>query len=280
MRKIASISLVILVLGFSVPAAAAPEPAAKASTEKLPEAFSPARCKTGSKDYVYWAAGDQVFRFKYNPEEPIYLTADAEKAAPNLRAKGPPASAPHPAEPQGCYGNPLRLGPVPYMRTFDQELFRNITGRRLDVDTAAQHGYFSIRNNQRDSNMGGLAKKWFLENKNHWQRASGIYESVRQTGMDRNDYSTSHVFKIEKTSLPKHPQVQAVYFVSSHDAATNNTKTANAIESEFDLFGNLRIATSLRLLPEEIDFLLPYYSGLINYVLQAHVPSYRWATNR
>jgi hypothetical protein len=242
-------------------------------------AFNPARCKTGDKPYVYWAAGNQVFRFKYKPAEPIYLMDEAEKAALILRAKGEYPFSPNPEEPEGCFGNPLRFGLVPYMRTFDQELFQKIAGRKLNTGTAGVHGYFAIREDQRVSNMGEQIKKWFDEDKNHWQRTSGIYESVRDNGIAKNDYSVSHAFKIDKTLLPKHAQVDDIYVSLRNDAAsaTWNGQNGKVIESGFNLFGNLRIATSFRIFPHEIDLLIPYYNGLVDYVLQAHVPSYRWA---
>ena len=259
-------------------AASAPFPSATSSTKKSPEAFIPGRCKTGDKAYVYWAAGDQVFRFKYNPVEPIYPIVGADRVALNLLYKGETPLAPNPTDPEGCYGNPLRFGLVPYMRTFDQDLFQKLTGRKLNTGTAGVHGYGVMRIDRRNTGLNQLTKKWFIEDKNHWQRTSGIYESVRDKGIAKNDYSVSHAFKIDKTLLPKHAQVDDIYVSLRNDAAsaTWDGQNGKAIESEIHLFGNLRIATSFRLFPEEIDLLIPYYSGLINYVLQAHVPSYRW----
>ena len=42
------------------------------------------------------------------------------------------------------------------------------------------------------------------------------------------------------------------------------------------IYGGVRLGIGFRLFPEEIDFMVPYFSGLINYLVQAHLPSYNW----
>ena len=280
MKKSVWISLGTLFLGCAVQATPASEPAAKSSAEKKPEAFNPVHCKSGSKDYVYWAARDNVFRFKFNPAEPIYPIADADRVGLTLHSKGEDPVAPNPNESEGCYGNPLRFGLVPYMSSFDQELFQKITGRKLDTGTAGLRGYTSIPNDRRNTGLNKLIEQWFSESKICWKRASGIDECIPANTVDKDDYKTSHYFKIDKKLLPKHPQVEDVYLVLGHDAAAYNKQNGKEIQSSLELFGNVSLKSSFRIFPNEIDLLIPYYSGLINYVLQAHVPNYRWPSTQ
>ena len=100
-------------------------------------------------------------------------------------------------------------------------------------------------------------------------------------GKQKEDYTVTHEFKIGKQLLPKNREVPDIYFAIWNDAAAdvNNGMNGKALISSFDLYGGVRFENSIRLFPEEIDLLVPYYSGLIRYVLDAHVTDYRWAGN-
>ena len=77
--------------------------------------------KHGDKKYVYWAAGEQVFRFRFDPAIPLRpLSVYREVAGMHLKAAEeiPPPS--DPKELEGCYLNPFRAGNVPYMREFEK----------------------------------------------------------------------------------------------------------------------------------------------------------------
>jgi hypothetical protein len=212
-KRNAWIFLATFFLACTVQATPVPTPAATSSTKKLPEAFNPTRCKTGNKSYVYWAAGSQVFQFKYNPTEPIYPIAESDSVGITLDAKREVPPAPNPKEPEGCYGNPLRAGGMPYISTYAGELFHKVTGRKIDIGTAGVRGYGAIPSGLRNTGLNRLAKLWFSESKICWKRTSGMDECIPVNSVDKDDYKRSHFFKIEKRMLSKHSQVEDVYFV-------------------------------------------------------------------
>jgi len=252
-----------------------------ASTESTapapkPPPFDPATCKAGDKNYVYWAARDQVFRFQYNPKEPLYPLPESQAVGTTLKAKREVPPAPVPSEPEGCYGNPLRAFSVPYMQTFVGSLFRKIVGRDLG---SVEGGYFagSLDRYRLHTN------KLFLESTNCWVRDSGIEECLLSNAADKQkeDYTVTHEFRIRKQLLPKHREVPDIYFSIWNDAAASvdSGRNGKALISSFDLYGGVRFENSIRIFPNEIDLLVPYYSELIRYVLDAHVTDYRWAGN-
>ena len=112
------------------PAAARPSgqlsPLAGAPKEApQPKPFDPTLCKGGENGYVYWAARDQVFKFRFDPALPLYprlgrIVMRGEVVAAGMTEIPP---APDPSAPEGCFGNPLRGRSVPYMREFSDKLF-------------------------------------------------------------------------------------------------------------------------------------------------------------
>ena len=241
-----------------------------------PPPFDPATCKEGDKKYVYWAARDQVFRFKYDPKEPLYPLPESQAVGTTLDAKKEVPPAPVPSEPEGCYGNPLRAFSVPYMKTFDAALFRKLMGRDLG---SVEGGYFAGSHGRYRKS----ADRLFLESTNCWFRDSGIEECLlnNAVGKQKEDYTVTHAFKIGKQLLPKHNEVTDIYFSVWNDAAADVDHGMNgkAVVSSFDLYGGVRFENSIRIFPNEVDLLVSYYSGLIRYVLDGHVSDYRWTRN-
>jgi hypothetical protein len=81
--------------------------------------------------------------------------------------------------------------------------------------------------------------------------------------------------------LPKHPQVSDVYVsVQLYPSFAPNGQTWLSAKSRIILFGNVSLESDFLLFPQEIDLLIPYYSGLIRYVLEAHVPDYKWTVTK
>lgn len=273
MKKAIGIGIATAVLHCAAFSADAP-----ANTQKLTDPVNPARCKTGNKAYVYWAAKDQVFRFKYDPKKPLYPFAEKETTGIALEAKLEVPAAPNPSEPEGCYGNPLRAMQVPYMDAFDAQLFQQLAGRKLEFGVR-KRGFYALPTNYYKFN---LEESLFLKSKNCWQRLSGIQECslANTTEKEPAEYLIAHPLKIGKDFLPKHPQVSDVYVtvqLTYRPLAPNGKKWLTA-DSRILLFGNVSLESSFDLFANEIDLLILYYSGLIRYVLDAHVPDYRWTT--
>ena len=241
-----------------------------------PPPFDPVNCKAGDKKYVYWAARDQVFRFKYDPKETLYPLPESQAVGTTLKAKKEVPPAPVPSEPEGCYGNPLRAFSMPYMQTFVGSLFRKVVGRDLG---SAEGGFFAGSLDR----YGLHTNKLFLESTNCWTRESGIEECLlnNAVGKRKEDYTVTHEFRIRKQLLPKHQEVTDIYFSLWNDAAASvdSGRNGKALISSFDLYGGVRFENSIRIFPNEIDLLVPYYSGLIRYVLDAHVNDYQWVRN-
>lgn len=239
--------------------------------------FNPERCKTGKKGYVYWAARDQVFKFRYDPTKPVY----PRTGNPNVVGMEDIPPAPVPSEPEGCYGNPLRGGGVPYMRHHGAELFHDLTGR--EINTAAGggglHAHFAIRERRlllADDNE--LNKKMFLSGNNCRPRKSGIVECEISKGTKEDDYHTQ-ALKIESKLIFKDAnEARDIYVIVYADTVSHLSleKHGKAIRSSFDLYKSVRLHDSFRIFPNEIDLLIPYYRGMIRYVMDAHVLGYQW----
>ena len=248
----------------------------------------PARCKTGDKRFVYWAARDQVFRFRFDPSLPLYPRTgrDGEGGQAVMGyADIPPAAVP--GEPEGCEGNPLRGGAVPYMRGHGAALFRRLAGREINLATDARpwgHGYFALPRRLDGQDDNRRYAEWFRGKRACWTHASGIVECMDGTKPDPADFRSAHVLKIEGRLVaePATPAPEALYVLLGRDAQTDLSRDKNgfAVQGGFDLYGSVRLLDTIRLFPAEIDLLVPYYRGLIQYLHQAHVPGYRWAVRK
>ncbi|NLR74625.1 hypothetical protein [Leeia aquatica] len=241
-------------------------------------AIDPRNCRTGDKGFIYWAAADQVFRFKYKADEPIYPVDDFM----NDWQKGKYLPAPDPREPKGCYGNPIRFVSVPYIYSFEETLFKKIAGRDFVTESTGVHQYDAIpQRNLNGDSYKDLFKKAYSESKQCWRRASGIYECLRESGLAaKNNYETSRYYKIDRRFLTDGHAAEDVYLRFKYDLAAarleDGSYNGKHIESTIDLFGVVRLKSSFRLFSREIDLLIPYYRGLVGYVEQAHVSNYNW----
>lgn len=239
--------------------------------------FNPERCKTGKKGYVYWAARDQVFKFRYDPTKPVY----PRTGNPDVVGMDDIPPAPVPSEPEGCYGNPLRGGGVPYMRHHGAELFRKLAGREIDTTTgrAWSHGYFALAERLVHDDQNEFNKKMFLGGDNCRSHRSGIVECEISKGTKENNYQTNQALKIEARLVFRDTkETRDIYVIVYNDIASylSLEKNGKAIRSSFDLYNSVRLLDNLRIFPNEIDLLIPYYRGMIRYVMDAHVPGYQW----
>ncbi|MGH7460424.1 MAG: hypothetical protein ACREMA_05270 [Longimicrobiales bacterium] len=278
-------------LPLSVAAGAAADPD---STESFRERgmgapFDPKQCKTGDRRYVYWAARDQVFRFRFDPTQPVYARAPMDgyggQTVMGLHEIPP---APNPEEPEGCYGNPLRGGGVPYMRDHAAALFRQLAGRDLRINFGSpwSHGYFALSQRLVAHVPNAMYRVWYPQRPHCIRHPSGISECMYQKDAAQRSFQGGHVLKLPGDLLfagVGYP-VQDLYVSFHADAATYVTakeggspmENGYVIESGFDLYGAVRLLDSFRFYPDEIDLLLPYYRGQIRYLTEAHVPRYPW----
>lgn len=281
-RAIGLIAFVLLVFhpGVSISSEKLQTAEAKRQEEKsqpVRQLIDPAQCKRGDKRYIYWAAGDQVFRFRYDPKIPLYLFPEREKwpAWQATNKEIPPAR--DPKELEGCYDNPLRSGNVPYMKEFSEIHFKKVFGRKLDSGTAGMTRYYA-EERKRQAYLRNLSDKKLLESGHDcWVRNSGVKECLISKGNDRADYSISRAMKIDKSMLPKHREIDDLYLTMYQDAAAGRHGNGYVIENEYSLFDYVRLTSSFRLFPEEIDLLVPFYRGMVDYIIDAHLSQYKWS---
>ena len=243
--------------------------------------FNPASCKAGNKKYVYWAAKDQVFRFKFDPKEPLYPRGwwvNDARLSSNRQKEVPPA--PMPSEPEGCYGNPLRAGIVPYMQAMAEDELFKLFGRQPKIERS--HSGFSAQGKTNESTrLFESSHKNQLIGKDCWLRSPGVWECLVSKGTDRSDYSINRKLKIVDVLPPEKAGTRDLYISILYDAAAMVNRANGVLaESEIGLFDNVMLATLVRIFPNEIDKLKPYHLRLVRYVLDAHVPGYQWTNTQ
>lgn len=259
-------------------------PAQSQETEKTKnsfrKSFNPKSCKSGDKAYVYWAAGNHVFRFKYNPLWPLYsLSTEGDVAQIYLDAAKEIPYPPNPMEPEGCYLNPLRGGLVPYMQQYDEVLSRKIIGRNIDNLTSRVGflvGYFAIPKDARyrpsDINIQ-LYKKY----KKCRIRVSKIQQCVSSNDIDMDDYRVNHILKINKEIFKKIDHIDDLYLsVYADTQSAVSVDNGLVLDGSIVVFDSVRLSSSFRILPVEIDALAKYYEELFGYISKAHIKGYKW----
>ena len=243
--------------------------------------FNPVNCKTGDKKYVYWAAKDQVFRFKFDPKEPLYPRGwwvnDARLASAWQKVVPP---APMPTEPEGCFGNPLRAGEVPYMNTVAEVEFFRLFGRK-PISEVNNSGYVGKTDMTAANHSFESSTKRFLTEKDCWLRAPGLWECLVSKGTDRSDYSINRQLIIVDVLPYESAGIRDLYIGLLNDTlAMLNRSYGLLAESRIGLFDSVLLATEVRLFPNEIDKLKPYHLAMIRYVLDAHIQGYQWTNTQ
>lgn len=239
--------------------------------------FNPSSCNTGDKKYVYWAAKDQVFRFKFDPKEPLYPRGwwvnDARLASAWQKVVPP---APMPTEAEGCFGNPLRAGEVPYMNTMAEVEFFRLFGRK-PISEVNNSGYIGKTNMTAANHAFESSTKRFLTEKDCWLRAPGLWECLVSKGTDRSDYSINRQLIIVDVLPYESAGIRDLYIGLLNDTLTMLNRSYGLLaESRIGLFDSVLLATEVRIFPNEIDKLKPYHVALIRYVLDAHIQGYQW----
>ncbi len=240
------------------------------------EPVNPDRCKNGKgrKGYIYWAAGDQTFAFRFNAAIPLYPRIGNPLMMPDEFI--PPA--PEPSEPEGCYGNPLRGSGVPYMWDYSVTTFEKLMGRTLLVADSRTHVQLAIQDRQhlRDD-PNEFNRKQFLKGKSCRTRAPGITECSIDTGRPKQ-YSTQ-LLRIQSDLLfdgQKDGRDIYVMIQSDNGYALYLEKVGKELQSTIDLYGAVRIRDNFRIRQDEFDRLVPYYRAMINYIVDARVTDYSW----
>ncbi|TWO67780.1 hypothetical protein FN976_25690 [Caenimonas sedimenti] len=243
--------------------------------------FDPEKCTSGDKRYVYWAARDKVFRFLYRADIPLYPRTgrNGENGIPIPGYMNVPP-APMPQEPEGCFGNPLRGGSVPYMRAFTEESFRRLVGRPLNIssDAAWVHGHFAMSDHHlRDSRERSYRLRFEKQTQCRTLDAD-ITECLLQRGSFDN-YRLSRALKIPGSLLyPAKTSVTDLHLLLRSDIASQVDPSINGqvVQSEVDLLGAVRLLNSFRIFPNEIKHIAPFLKGQIDRIHAAYVPSYLW----
>lgn len=270
--------------GASNPAIQLLPPAASPKDASEPKPFDPARCKGGEKGYVYWAARDQVFKFRFDPVLPIYPRLGQVSTPGDAVAAGmteiPPA--PDPSAPEGCYSNPLRGGSVPYMNDFSDKLFLTTFGVAKERQVFFSNGYGASLQRRVESDQTFRRRKLFVSKTQCRSRKSGIQECLNDKALDLNDYSVSRTLKIEKNLLPKVLEVNDLYLslLTPMRHRVSAAGTEMELESEFHLFDAVRLHDNFPIWSNQVDLLIPYFSSLIEHVNTAHLPRYSWAQGK
>lgn len=261
-------------------AAVQTQPADRASNP--PRAFDPSTCKGGQKGYVYWAARDQVFKFRFDPTIPLYPRLDSVLSnGQTLEEIKEIPSAPDPSAPQGCFKNPLRGGEVPYMEEFSERLHLSIFGQSKNKTTShVRRTYYSELN----KGLERISSNEFRINAINKisgcrLRNSGINECPTTNSNNFYDYSGNRMLLIKShliSSNKNTPNVALSLWKPYHPKKSITNGVTIDMGGDFILFNSVYVYEAFVIWSNQIDLLIPYYSALIQYVTSAHVPHYAW----
>jgi hypothetical protein len=249
-----------------------------ASMPQLP--FSPRQCRSGDRKYVFWAARRQVFRFPFDERQPIFPRTGADSAlvgrVPGLEEI---SAAPAPTEPEGCYGNPLRGGDVPYMPQFAAQLFAQVMGRPMGINPGGRawtRRQYAMDNliEARANATSAARERAFRTGRDCWTRSPGIHECLGAAAVSRADYRSGHVLKIDQHLLVSAGALAGPVYV--YLLPTFRPGEMTSAMSTIVVFGSVQLDDDFELFPHEINALPRYYAGLIQYLAGARVPGYQW----
>ena len=97
-----------------------------------------------------------------------------------------------------------------------------------------------------------------------------------------NDYSIGRMLMLGKQQLSMRADAPDLFLFLAPTIRQRNSAAGAEMEfkSEFHLFDAVRLSDHSIIWSSQIDLLIPYYSGLIEYVSSAHVPSYTWVQSK
>jgi hypothetical protein len=104
------------------------------------------------------------------------------------------------------------------------------------------------------------------------QRPSGIVECLTGPGEELEDYSINRVLRIPRELLAPDDALATDLYLGIEVDPNGRAM----VTSQFDAYGAVRLLDHFRILPGEIDLLIPYYRTLLGVLRAARVPAYRW----
>ena len=243
-------------------------------TSAVGDPVDPARCKYGDKSYIYWAANKEVFRFKYrtDPRDKTYPMgsyrySDGTPILSSLEVPPPP----DPSEPEGCYLNPIRGGDIPYMNNVIVETFHKVWGRSIGQRTSWAQGQGAItEEGKRAAPTRMPGEKLFNKSTRCTYRKSGIRECIVSVP---NSKITTWVLKIDANKLPQQSSSRDIYI--GFWGALGNLPS-QITTSGFGVFEYVGFNLSFFINYDELDGIIPFYSAIIQYMIDAHLPDYSW----
>jgi hypothetical protein len=243
----------------------------------VPLPVDPARCSKGDKKYIYWAAKEQVFRLRFDPDLPVYAIPDRDLSGQALLARKEIPQPPDPKEPEGCYGNPLRGLAMPYFAVFADRVYQDLFGRPRFRNAMYLSGSAIARETEFGPGFwpGGIDRS-FHKRPHCRARDSGMQMCLMNNNQDPNTFNPAHVYVIPRSMLPSYVGNKDIRFVVSLGLSRSSDSVDIAMESYFKLFGNVLVKLTPPFKPGEIDLMIPYHIKLIQYVIDAHVPGYDW----
>lgn len=246
------------------------------------KAFDPAACKhkeAGYEGHIYWAAGKQVFRFRYYPALPIFSRTDKDVGVVSRAARKDIPAPPNSTEPEGCYLNPLRAGAVPYMAQFAVDMFERLWEQKFQESTLHPVGFHAIPSGHRSINGRGQ----FDQGTSCWVRPSGMEECRVKVAYKLVGYLSPRVYRIDKSLLPEYPNSMDVYCSSS--ASTSVQMIDN--KCNVTMFGSVILNIGLRIDysfnkkdDPEVDLNIDYLKALMTYLIKAQVSNYQWSVTK
>ncbi|HSW14959.1 MAG TPA: hypothetical protein VLI06_19085 [Solimonas sp.] len=237
--------------------------------------FDPATCPPGHGAFVYWAVGEQLFRFPYDPQRPLFSRAARRARGETVPGFESVRAAAAPQLPEGCRGNPLRAGSAPYMQAYSRALFHRQFGRWSRSPASAGGAQPWLRESA-DSDM---YRRWFATLGVCRSPVPGLVECMRSLQPYPWPPQYSHVIRIDG-GLISSPRFRIADVHAHYQADIASTvgfgsvvgQNGLLLKSQSDLVpGVLRLRVEERIYPGELDRLAPYYRGLVEYLDRALV---------
>lgn len=229
-----------------------------------------AKCSTGDRSYVYWAANRHVFQIPFNSAEPIYPTAGKAITGIHLKARHQIPAPPRPNDPEGCYGNPLRGLSMPYVKSFEAKLYEELFGRPYNSGSDGD-GIYAVPLGYQSSRQ-----RVNLESLNRHQICRDRTVNLREctlTEQGRGNYSQAHIFILASPRL-KQLGINEIHFSVQHALAPANLTVE--VKSTFSLFDSVLVSLNPEIRPNELESMTIYHQKIIEFIVGSHLPSYRW----
>lgn len=245
------------------------------------ERADPKRCKVGDKRYVYWAAGDKVFRLPYLDGDrfPYY---PSPQAYPQSDKEIPPA--PDSGESLGCYLNPYRGSHMPYIRNVMIVQFHKVWGRNLGGKSPDRTGFFAktLPKNHKEEADKGIYGKLLRMDIAKRQGCSVLSSGMEYCWTPSNPTPgglrlMNGLIKLDRKMLSPAPGVGDVIYLKVRDLPGRMGRAGGAVVFEIYVYDDLILAGAFYLDNfEEMNKMLIFLNGVIDFILDARVHDYNW----